>query len=113
MFDTVVTGGALSVAAATQASQPLQPRIARCYQDRWAQDPNVQGAAFLSAVVRPDGFVSTLSVYGQVQDRTLSTCIEGAAADWSFPAFPGETPSEVTLPLVFRVETPPKGRRGR
>jgi F0F1-type ATP synthase membrane subunit c/vacuolar-type H+-ATPase subunit K len=109
----VVTGGGLSAAAATQASAPIQGRAARCYQDRWAQDPSVAGSLFVSAVVRPDGFVATTSVFGPLQDRTLSTCLEGAIADWSFPAFPGEATSEVVLPFTFREEAPPKGRRAR
>jgi hypothetical protein len=111
LFDLVVNGGALSVAAAVQATEPLHPRIARCYQDRYAQDPSVQGTVFLSAVVRPDGFVSSVSVYGQAPDRTLLTCLEAATDDWSFPAFGGQAPTEVTLPVVFRVEEPPRTRR--
>ncbi|MCB9687070.1 MAG: AgmX/PglI C-terminal domain-containing protein [Alphaproteobacteria bacterium] len=114
-YDVAVTG-ALSAAAATQATQPLLPRIARCYQDRHAQDPSVEGSLFVGAVVRADGFVVSTSVYGQLRDRPLSECLERATADWRFPPWgTGEQTSEIALPVVFHVEEPPpvRGKRKR
>ncbi|MCA9491463.1 MAG: AgmX/PglI C-terminal domain-containing protein, partial [Myxococcales bacterium] len=114
-YDVAVTGP-LSAAAATQATQPILPRIARCYQDRHAQDPSVEGSLFVGAVVRADGFVVSTSVYGQLRDRPLADCLERATADWVFPPWgSGEQTSEIALPVVFHVEEPPpvRGRRKR
>ena len=113
-YDARVTGGGLSVAAANAAVEPLLPRVRVCYQERQAQQPELGGSAFLSALVRADGQIMSTSVYGSVKDRPLLDCLEQAIEGWSFQAWgAGEGVSDVALPLVFRVEELPdkKGKK--
>ncbi len=113
VYEARVSGG-LSVSAADLATEPLVPRIARCYQDRQATLPELAGSAFLSALVRADGQLVSTSVYGQVQDRELLGCLERVIEDWRFPAWgAGEGVSDVAIPIVFRVEAPPPTRGKR
>jgi len=114
VFEPRVTGG-LSVSAAATASAKLGPRAEVCYQRRVAEDPTVAGTLFLNALVREDGWVVSLSVYGELRDIALKRCLETAIEDWEFPPYgKGDAVSDVSLPLTMRIEEPSgKKRRKR
>jgi hypothetical protein len=113
-YDARVTGGTLSIGLANVSAEPVLPRVRVCYQERQSQVPELAGSAFLGALVRPDGTILSTSVYGSVSDRPFLDCLEQAIEGWTFPPWgQGTEPSDVALPLVFRVEElpPAKGRR--
>jgi len=115
-YDARVTGGTLTAGAANLSVEPLLPKVRVCYQERQAQVPDLAGSAFLGALVRPDGTILSTSVYGSINDRPFLDCLELAIEGWRFqPWGVGEEPSDVALPLVFRVEElpPARGRKKR
>ena len=114
MYDARVSGGGVSVAEANASAEPLLPRVRVCYQEAVARDPSVSGSAFLSALVHSDGSLLSTSVYGSVGDPTLMGCLEQAMQGWAFHGWGSEGVSDVAIPLVFRVEEPPRrGKKGK
>jgi len=113
VFEPRVTGS-LSVGAATASSNRLVPRAEVCYQKRVVDDASVAGTLFLNAIVREDGFVVSLTVYGELRDLALRRCLETAIEDWAFePYGSGEGVSDVSLPLTMRVEELSRTKKGK
>ena len=113
VFEPRVTGG-LSVAAAAASSNKFIPRAEVCYQRRAAEDPTIAGTLFLNALVREDGWVVSLSVYGDLHDVPLKRCLETAIEDWEFAAHgSGDAVSDVSIPLTLRIEETQGRKRKR
>ncbi len=113
VFEPRVTGG-LPVAAAAASSNKFIPRAEVCYQRRVAEDPTIAGTLFLNAIVREDGWIVSLSVYGEVKDIPLKRCLETAIKDWEFAAYgSGDAVSDVSIPLTMRVEEVARRKRNK
>lgn len=104
--------GALPAAVVEASVAPLIKRVEVCYQRRQAAVSELAGYAFLNARVRGDGWLVGTSVYGDIGDVGLIRCLEEAIGPWTFPPW-GEAAavSEVDVPLTFRVEVEPPGKR--
>jgi len=105
--------GALSEAIATTASRALEPGVRRCHQARLDAGVVPQGYAFADATVRADGWLLSYSVYGEVDDPVLISCMTSLMDDWSFPGWDGPDGSvaEVSVPFQFRGEAEPARKR--
>jgi TonB family protein len=76
--------------------------VQQCYETELLKDKTLAGKIVLKLTIAASGTISAASVDSSSLSRPeVGDCVVSHAKNWVFPKPTGETPVNVTFPLVF------------